>query len=98
MNTKTTKRLGIIRLRKMHQFDQIYDFTFTAKPKSPEPSSIDEIDTIMIHYKEATHNLKGELFSVTYNQLALDQVILTILLEVQEYQSKTRKEYGLLYR
>lgn len=52
----------------------------------------------MVHYREATHSSKGELLSVTYNQLVLDHVILSILIEIQDYKPKTRKEYGHLFR
>jgi len=32
-----------------------------------EPLDIMDVETIVIHYKEATHNTKGELLSITYN-------------------------------
>jgi ATP-dependent Lon protease len=56
------------------------------------------VNKIILHYTEATHNQKGELVSLTYNQMTLDRVILDILIEVQEYTPKTRKEYGHIYR
>ena len=83
----------------MHKFDDIYDFSFTFKAKPAiDASSIADIESITIHYKEATHTPKGELMSVTYNQLVLDKVILSILIEIQDFKSKTRKEYGQLFR
>lgn len=55
------------------------------------------IDAIVIHYKEANHTARGEVLSISYNQLVLDKVILQVLFSTDVQVPKTREEFGMMY-
>ena len=79
--------------------NDVTHLTLNAKDATTikEEDSVLTIDAIVIHFKEALHSPKGEVLSISYNQLVLDKVVLQVLVATDARVPRTREEFGNLY-
>ena len=84
VNTKTSERVPLISLHKLHKFDRIYDIKQTSKlAEESKANDFNDLQEIMLHFKLALWSKDGGDATLTYCQLKLSREVIKFIAETK---------------